>query len=91
VDQAKVFRVTYIPAFNSTVMVSWDRIASGMEQEVQMLSAHCLLTLWQRSLAIDTTLFKVWYLAQILPLLPGPAAASAKVPEISSSKAALSD
>jgi hypothetical protein len=72
VDQAKVFGVTYTPVFNSTVSVSWDRVAAGVERAP---TAHRLPTLRQRSLAVETfALSKTWYLAQILPLPPAPAA-----------------
>ncbi len=75
VDQAKVFGVTYTPVFNSTVSVSWDRVAAGVERALQMWSTRRLPTLRQRSLAVETfALSKAWYLAQILPLPPAPTA-----------------
>jgi hypothetical protein len=71
VDQAKVFGVTYTPVFSSTVSVSWDRVAAGVERVLQIWSARRLPTLRQRSLAVETfALSKAWYLAQILPLSP---------------------
>jgi hypothetical protein len=75
VDQAKVFGVTYTPAFASTISASWDRVAAGVERALQMWAARRLPTLRQRSLAVETfALSKAWYMAQILPLPPSTAA-----------------
>jgi hypothetical protein len=45
VDQAKVSGVTYTPVFGSTVTASWDRVAAGVERDLQMWSARRLPTL----------------------------------------------
>ncbi len=68
VDQAKVFGVTYTPVFNSTVSVSWDRVAAGVERVLQMWSARRLPTLRQRSLAVETfALSKAYTLPKSCP------------------------
>jgi hypothetical protein len=67
----KIYGVVFAPTFVATVELSWQRVTAKLEAVVRLWAVRRLPTLAMLRSALEVYAFSLlWYLAQILPLLP---------------------